>query len=228
MWAALNSSDCCLFLKNKIIHALQAAVGAVASYIRTHISLHWHCISCDESRGVLAIWHPIEILSLKNYTIIDLGSIGYFTEHWYRLYIQLKLSYWNYIGIDFHTRIYSTSIGFAPLCGDASAWAPNASTCQQNRPQPNATKSEASELNQSKPNQGEPNSGSHNNLHIDTRRSEPDSESDFVSLSPQQQRLCWRRRRSWRRAVWLPKQLKAKLFITISARKAKKKKKKEI
>lgn len=115
MWAALNSSDCCLFLKNKIIHALQAAVGAVASYIRTHISLHWHCISCDESRGVLAIWYPIEILSLKNYTIIDLGSIGYFTEHWYRLSIQLKLSYWNYFGIDFHTRIYSTSIGFAPF-----------------------------------------------------------------------------------------------------------------
>lgn len=59
-----------------------------------------------------------------------------------------------------------------PLCGDASAWAPNASTCQQNRPQPNATKSDASELNQSKPRQTQqqqPQQLAHRHASIRTR-----------------------------------------------------------
>lgn len=115
------------------------------------------------------------------------------------------------------SHIFSTSSLPVELaeCGDASAWAPGASTCQQTDPnQMRPKRSLGTEPSQSKAStQQQPQQLAH-------RRSEPDSESDFVPLSPLQS--CATRHR----CCWLPKQLKAKLFITISAREAKKERKK--
>lgn len=96
------------------------------------------------------IRYPIEILSLRNYNYRPTDL--YIMKGLDCPFILLEL----FSNISLHLYLFNLN-WICPLCGDASAWAPNASTCQQNRPQPNATKSDASELNQSKPKQTKAN-----------------------------------------------------------------------
>lgn len=85
-----------------------------------------------------------------------------------------------------------------------------------NKPTPTkCDQSEASELNQAKARQ--PPDNNHNNLHI----------HDPNQIPNQILCLCHHRKAARHRCCWLPKQLKAKLFITISAREAKKERKKK-
>lgn len=119
------------------------------------------------------------------------------------------------------SHIFSTSSPPVELaeCGDASAWAPGASTCQQTDPnQMRPKRSLGTEPSQSQSQARQPPKNNHNNLHID----------DPNQIPNQILCLCHHRKAAPRhRCCWLPKQLKAKLFITISAREAKKQKKKE-